>query len=63
MIDLIELQGRRFISAKALAKKYGINQATIFNWRDTGKLPQNIVVGAKAFFDVDEVERYFLNRR
>lgn len=47
---------RRYLSKRALAEQYGVNERTIKTWREKG-LP-GVRVGREVMYDVDACDRW-----
>jgi hypothetical protein len=61
MKDLLVLEGREYMSLRAVAKRLGFDRKTVKNWSECGVLPSPaIVVAQHRFYDMVLIERWLL---
>ena len=51
MIDVVEIAGHEYISAKALSKKFGVHRTTIQRWAKEQGLPF-VKIGHTRIFEI-----------
>mgnify|MGYP006446522135 CR=1 FL=1 len=48
-----------YLSSDALAARYGVTRKTVYNWKNSGRLPQPVQLGPNIVrWRRDEIEQY-----
>lgn len=56
MKDVIEYQGRAYVSPALIAELYGVVRQTVYRWRRNKLLPAPVLVGGVTYYRRDAIE-------
>lgn len=56
-------QGQKYAKDTQVSNMYGIGLQTLRNWRSEGKGPAYSKIGRGCFYNLQDVEAYFLSRK
>ena len=59
---LVEIGGRRYVTAGRLASLLGVTVRTLSRWDAAGNGPPKIKIGKKVLFDLDKVPEWLAGR-
>jgi predicted DNA-binding transcriptional regulator AlpA len=54
--DILEIQGRSYMTPTTIMSEYGITQPTFYRWVKRNLLPVPIKLGTRRYYARDEVE-------
>jgi predicted DNA-binding transcriptional regulator AlpA len=60
MKELIEISGRKYITAARVMSHFGIGYKAMYTWIENGTLPHPIKLGRRMYFDPQEIDEKLL---